>query len=59
MLPFCSKNSGPILITSWSCEKRYQTLPTYISFRSGVGEPGNEAKYSESLLHAAIPGEKR
>jgi len=23
MLPFCSKNSGPILIMSWSCEKRY------------------------------------
>ena len=21
-LPFCSKNSGPILITTWSCEKK-------------------------------------
>ena len=26
MLPFCSKKSGPILIMSWSHEKRYQPL---------------------------------
>ena len=25
----CETRSGPILITSWSCEKRYQVLPTY------------------------------
>ena len=28
-LPFCSKNSGPISIMSWSHEKRYQALPAY------------------------------
>ena len=25
----CETRSGPILITSWSCEKRYQVLPAY------------------------------
>ena len=40
-LPFCSKNSGPISITSCSCEKRYQALPVYTYSRSG--EPENEA----------------
>ena len=39
---FCSKNSGAILITSCSREKRYQALPaTYLCSREG--EPGNEA----------------
>ena len=45
MLPFCSKNSGPILITSWSCEKRYQALPAYTSSCSGARKPGNEALF--------------
>ena len=40
---FCSKNSASILITSWSRDKRYQTLPVYISSHSGAGEPVNEA----------------
>ena len=46
MLPFCSKNSGLILITSCSCEKRYQALPVFTYSRSGRGggEPGNEAR---------------
>ena len=28
-LPFCSKNSGPSSITSWSHEKRYQALHAF------------------------------
>ena len=40
--PFCFKTSGPISITSWSREKRYQALRAY-TIRV-PGEPGNEAK---------------
>ena len=57
----CSKNSV-LFDYIMVMREKYQTLPAYISFRSGVGEPGNEAKYSEGLgdfSHAAIPGEKR
>ena len=36
-MPFCSKKSGPILMTSWSREKRYQALPAYTSSSFGAG----------------------
>jgi len=45
ILPFCFRNSAPVLITSCSHEKRYQALPTYTYLRSGVGMPGNETTY--------------
>ena len=35
-VPFCSKNCGPILITLWSCEKRYQALSTHTCSRSVI-----------------------
>ena len=35
-LLFCSKNCGPILITLWSCEKRYQALSTHTCSRSVI-----------------------
>ena len=41
MLPLCSKNSGPNLVTSWSREKIYQALHA-CTIRI-PGEPGNEA----------------
>ena len=49
---FCSKNSGAILITSCSREKRYQALPaTYLCSREG--EPGNKAMaaWMQKTLH--------
>ena len=44
----CSKNSV-LFDYIMVMREKYQTLPAYISFCSGVGEPGNEAKYSEGL----------
>ena len=38
MLLFCSKNSGSILIMSWSCKKRFQAIPAYtFAFRRSLG----------------------
>ena len=64
MLPFCSKNSGPILITPWSHEKRYQALAACTHVRVPE-KPGNEAKLSrcqsylgmyQYILHINISG---
>ena len=44
MLPFFSRNSGPISIMSWSHDKRYHALPTYTYSCSRAGKPRNEAR---------------
>ena len=54
-MPFYSKNSGPILITSCSYEKKYQVLLAYTFSCSGAGEPGNEATCGATVSHGYVP----
>ena len=54
-MPFYSKNSGPILITSCSCEEKYQAFLAYTFSCSGAGEPGNEATCEAAVSHGYVP----